>query len=117
MLIAISTTSRTPAAALQITALAPEARDINQRLVDLLRKIGDRHGATPAQVALSWLLPRKKWIVPLFGARKLERFEENIGALSVHLADGDLRELNHSRATLPVHGNRYPEEHMRRVGL
>ena len=88
-----------------------------RRLVDLLRKIGERHKATPAQVALAWLLARKPWIVPLFGTRKLERFEENIGALAVRLTDGDVRELNDSRATMPVQGNRYPEEHMRRVGL
>jgi aryl-alcohol dehydrogenase-like predicted oxidoreductase len=100
-----------------VPRFAPEARNINQRLVGLLRQVGDRHGATPAQVALAWLLARKPWIVPLFGTRKLERFEENIGALSVRLTDGDVRELNDSRATMPVQGNRYPEEHMRRVGL
>jgi aryl-alcohol dehydrogenase-like predicted oxidoreductase len=100
-----------------IPRFANDARDANQRLVDLLRKIGERHKATPAQVALAWLLARKPWIVPLFGTRKLERFEENIGALAVRLTDGDVRELNDSRATMPVQGNRYPEEHMRRVGL
>jgi len=100
-----------------VPRFAPEARNTNQRLVDLLRQVGDRHAATPAQVALAWLLTRKLWIVPLFGTRKLERFEENIGALAVHLTDADVRELNESRATMPVQGNRYPEEHMRRVGL
>jgi aryl-alcohol dehydrogenase-like predicted oxidoreductase len=100
-----------------IPRFANDARDTNRRLVDLLRKIGERHKATPAQVALAWLLARKPWIVPLFGTRKLERFEENIGALAVRLTDGDVRELNESRATMPVQGNRYPEEHMRRVGL
>ena len=100
-----------------VPRFASEARDANQRLVDLLRKIGERHKATPAQIALAWLLARKPWIVPLFGTRKLERFEENIGALSMRLTGGDVRELNESRATMPVQGNRYPEEHMRRVGL
>jgi aryl-alcohol dehydrogenase-like predicted oxidoreductase len=100
-----------------IPRFAADARNANQRLVDLLRGIGDRHGATPAQVALAWLLARKPWIVPLFGTRSLQRFEENIGALSIHLTDADMAELNASRATLPVHGARYPEEHMRRVGL
>ena len=85
--------------------------------MSLLRKVGDRQGATPAQVALAWLLAQKPWIVPLFGTRKLERFEENIGALFVRLTDEDLRELNDSRATMPVEGNRYPDEHMRRVAL
>jgi aryl-alcohol dehydrogenase-like predicted oxidoreductase len=100
-----------------IPRFAPKARDSNQRLVDLLRKVGDRHHATPAQVALAWLLAQKPWIVPLFGTRKLERFEENIGALSVQLTADDLRELNGSRTTMPVQGDRYPDEHMRRVGL
>jgi aryl-alcohol dehydrogenase-like predicted oxidoreductase len=100
-----------------IPRFAPDARNANQRLIDLLRKVGDRHKASPAQVALAWLLARKPWIVPLFGTRKLERFEENIGALPVRLTSEDMRALNESRATMPVHGNRYPEEHMRRVGL
>jgi aryl-alcohol dehydrogenase-like predicted oxidoreductase len=100
-----------------IPRFAPAARDANQRLVGLLRKVGDRHGATPAQVALAWLLAQKPWIVPLFGTRRLERFEENIGALSVHLTEDDVRALNDSRTTMPVQGNRYPDEHMRRVGL
>jgi aryl-alcohol dehydrogenase-like predicted oxidoreductase len=101
-----------------VPRFAAEARDANQRLVGLLRKVGGRHKASPAQVALAWLLARKSWIVPLFGTRKLERFEENIGALAVRLTADDMRELNESRAaTMPVQGNRYPEEHMRRVGL
>ena len=100
-----------------IPRFAPEARGANRRLVDLLRKIGDRRGATPAQVALAWLLAQKRWIAPLFGTRKLERFEENIRALSVRLTEDDMRELNGSRAVMPVQGARYPDEHMRRVGL
>jgi aryl-alcohol dehydrogenase-like predicted oxidoreductase len=100
-----------------IPRFAPDARNANQRLIDLLRRVGDRHKASPAQVALAWLLVRKPWIVPLFGTRKLERFEENIGALSLRLTSEELRELNESRAKMPVQGNRYPEEHMRRVGL
>jgi aryl-alcohol dehydrogenase-like predicted oxidoreductase len=100
-----------------VPRFASAARDANQRLVDLLRKIAALHEATPARVALAWLLAQKPWIVPLFGTRKLERFEENIGALALRLTDEDLRELNGSRATMPVQGDRYPEEHMRRVGL
>jgi aryl-alcohol dehydrogenase-like predicted oxidoreductase len=100
-----------------IPRFAPEARDTNQRLVGLLRKVGAQHGATPAQIALAWLLAQKPWIVPLFGTRRLERFEENIGALSVRLTDDDMLALNDSRTTMPVQGNRYAEEHMRRVGL
>ncbi len=100
-----------------VPRFASEARDANQRLVGLLREIGDRREASPAQVALAWLLARKPWIVPLFGTRKLERFEENIGALSVRLTPDDMRALDASRTTMPVQGNRYPDEHMRRVGL
>src|SRR3954463_14408715 len=67
----------------RIPRFSPEAREANQALVDLLRAVGGRHGATPAQVALAWLLARKPWIVPLFGTRKVERLDENLGALSV----------------------------------
>jgi aryl-alcohol dehydrogenase-like predicted oxidoreductase len=100
-----------------VPRFACEARDANHCLVALLRKVGDRHGATPAQVALAWLLAQKPWIVPLFGTRNFERFEENIGALSVQLTAEDMQELNGSKATMPVQGARYPDEHMRRVGL
>ena len=100
-----------------IPRFAAEARNINQRLIGLLRQVGDRQGATPAQVALAWLLARKPWIVPLFGTRKLERFEENIGALSVRLSEADMRELNTAGRRMRVQGNRYPDEHLRRVGL
>ena len=100
-----------------IPRFAVEARDTNQRLVGLLREVGNRHKATPAQVALAWLLAQKPWIVPLFGTRSLKRFEENIGALSVRLTDDDMGELNGSRTTMPVLGARYPDEHLRRVGL
>jgi aryl-alcohol dehydrogenase-like predicted oxidoreductase len=100
-----------------IPRFAREARDANQRLVALLRKVGAGRRASPAQVALAWLFTQKPWIVPLFGTRKFERFEENIGSLAVRLTDGDLRELDESRASMPVQGNRYNDEHMRRVGL
>ena len=100
-----------------IPRFAPEACNANQPLVGLLRKIGDRRGATPAQVALAWLLAQKPWIVPLFGTRSVERFHENVGALSVRLSEDDIKDLNASRTTVPVHGARYPEEQMRRVGL
>ena len=101
----------------RIPRFTPEMRHANQRLVELLRRVGEQHGATPAQVALAWLLAQHPWIVPLFGTRKLERLDENLGALSVKLRADDLRELNGSRKAMPVQGARYPEEHMRRVGL
>jgi aryl-alcohol dehydrogenase-like predicted oxidoreductase len=100
-----------------VPRFAVEARNANQRLIALLRKVGARHRASPAQIALAWLHARKPWIVPLFGTRKLERFEENIGALNLRLTSEDLRELNESRTTMPIQGDRYPQEHMRRVGL
>jgi aryl-alcohol dehydrogenase-like predicted oxidoreductase len=101
----------------KIPRFAPEARDANQRLVALIRAIGERHGASPAQVALAWLLAKKPWIVPLFGTRKLERFDENIGSLNVTLGAGDIAELERGSAEIGVTGQRYPDEAMRQVGL
>ena len=100
-----------------IPRFTPEARKANQALVDLLRAIGERHGATPAQVALAWLLAQKPWIVPLFGTRKLDRLEENLGALSVALTVGDLDEIEDVSSSIKVQGDRYPEEMLRRSGL
>lgn len=98
----------------QTPRFAEEARLANQKLIDLIRSIGEKHGATPAQVALAWLLGRKPWIVPLFGTRKLERFEENIGALRVTLDQGDLDEIEH--ANIVIEGARYPEAMLRLSG-
>jgi aryl-alcohol dehydrogenase-like predicted oxidoreductase len=84
-------------------------------LIELLRHIGERHGATPAQVALAWLLARKPWIVPLFGTRRLERLEENLGALAVTLTGDDMSEIE--AANIRIQGARYPEDVMRRSGL
>lgn len=92
-----------------------EAREANQRLVDLLKQIGQRHDASPAQVALAWLLAQKPWIVPLFGTRRLERFEENIGALNVVLTGEDLAAIE--RANFKVTGERYAEAMLKRSGL
>ena len=98
----------------QIPRFAPDAIKKNRALVDLLRRIGERHRATPAQVALAWLLAQKPWIVPLFGTRKLERFEENVGSLSLPLTNEDFEEIE--AADFKVEGARYPEEHLRIVG-
>lgn len=92
-----------------------DAREANQRLVDLLRDIGIRHDATPAQVALAWLLAQKPWIVPLFGTRKLERFEENIGALDVTLTPEDLAGIE--AANFRTTGARYADAMLKRSGL
>jgi aryl-alcohol dehydrogenase-like predicted oxidoreductase len=88
---------------------APEARAANMAVVDLLKQIGERKHATPAQVALAWLLARKPWIVPIPGTRKLERLEENIGAASVELTDADRREIDEAAAKITVQGARLPE--------
>lgn len=94
-----------------------EHRAANQRIVDLIRSIADAHQATPAQVALAWLLAQRPWIVPLFGTRSMTRFNENLGSLDIHLSVKELQALNDSKNTMPVEGNRYPDEHLRRVGL
>jgi aryl-alcohol dehydrogenase-like predicted oxidoreductase len=88
----------------------PEARNANQALVDLLAKIAARKKATPAQIALAWLLSQKPWIVPIPGTRKLERLEENIGAAAVELTPTDLREIDSAAAKIKVQGARYPEK-------
>ena len=87
----------------------PEARKANQALVDLLGTIAGRKKATPAQIALAWLLAQKPWIVPIPGTTKLSRLEENIGALSVELTPDDLREIDRMASQIPVQGARYPE--------
>jgi aryl-alcohol dehydrogenase-like predicted oxidoreductase len=88
----------------------PEALKANQALVDLLGKIGERKKATPAQIALAWLLVQKPWIVPIPGTTKLHRLDENIGAASVELSPDDLSEIESAAAKITVHGDRYPEK-------
>jgi aryl-alcohol dehydrogenase-like predicted oxidoreductase len=94
----------------------PEARKANQALVDLLGKMGERKKATPAQIALAWLLAQKPWIVPIPGTRKLERLDENIGAVAVELTSDDLREIDSAASKITVQGARYPEELERMTG-
>jgi aryl-alcohol dehydrogenase-like predicted oxidoreductase len=92
-----------------VPRFTPEARKANRALVDLLAKIAVRKKATPAQIALAWLLAQKRWIVPIPGTRKLERLEENIGAAAVELASDDLREIDSAASKITVQGARYPE--------
>ena len=87
----------------------PEARKANQALVDLLGKIAKQKKATPAQIALAWLLAQKPWIVPIPGTTKLHRLEENIGAAAIELTADDLREIDSAASKITVHGARYPE--------
>jgi len=89
---------------------APEAIKANRRVVDLLERIGEQKGATPAQIALAWLLAQKPWIVPIPGSRKLERLNENIGALAVELTPEELLEIEGAISKITVQGDRYPKE-------
>src|SRR5205823_15070986 len=100
-----------------VPRFTPEARKANTAVVDLLRKIGQRKKATPAQIALAWLLAQKPWIVPIPGTTKLNRLEENIGATQVELTSDDLREIDRAASEIEVQGSRYPEELERRTGL
>ena len=94
----------------------PEARKSNRAIVDLLTRMGEQKGATPAQIALAWLLAQKPWIVPIPGSRKLERLDENIGALDVELKPGDLQEIESAISTMTIQGDRYPPEHKQMTG-
>ena len=94
-----------------------EALKANQALIDLLAKIGERKKATPAQIALAWLLAQKPWIVPIPGTTKLHRLEQNIGAASVELTPGDLRDIDSAASRITVQGARYPEKLEKMTGL
>jgi aryl-alcohol dehydrogenase-like predicted oxidoreductase len=83
---------------------------VNRALVHLLAVIAERKNATPAQIALAWLLAQKPWIAPIPGTTKLSRVEENIGAASIELTPADLREIDSAASQITVHGARYPEE-------
>ena len=93
-----------------VPRFTPEARKANQALVDLLGEIAKRKKATPAQIALAWLLAQKPWIVPIPGTTKLHRLEENIGAAGVELMPDDLRDIERAVSKVPVQGARYPEQ-------
>jgi aryl-alcohol dehydrogenase-like predicted oxidoreductase len=93
-----------------------ENRKANQAMVDLIGKFAQQKKATPAQIALAWLLAQKPWIVPIPGTTKLHRFEENIGAAAVELTPGELRELENAAANIAVQGARYPEALQKLVG-
>ena len=93
-----------------------ENRKANQAFVDWLTRFAARKRATPAQVALAWLLAQKPWIVPIPGTTKLTRLEENLGATTVELSADELREIDQSSKAITVHGNRYPEHLQRMTG-
>ncbi len=100
-----------------IPRFTPDAMKANQALVDLLGKIGAEKGATPAQIALAWLLAQKPWIVPIPGTTKLHRLDENLGAVSLALSADDLREIDDAAAKIQVVGERYPEHIEKMTGL
>jgi aryl-alcohol dehydrogenase-like predicted oxidoreductase len=95
----------------------PEALKANQALIELLGTIAQRKKATPAQIALAWLLAQRPWIVPIPGTTKLNRLEENIGATAVELTADDLREIDSAASKIKVEGSRYPERLERMTGL
>ena len=101
----------------KVPRFTAEARKANQTLVELLKSIGERKRATPAQIALAWLLAQRPWIVPIPGTTKLHRLEENIGADSVELTADDLREIDSAASEIEVQGARYPEDLERRTNL
>ena len=99
-----------------VPRFTPENRKANQALVDLIGRFAQQKKATPAQIALAWLLAQKPWIVPIPGTTKLHRLEENLGAVNVELSPDGLRELKTAAAKIPVQGARYPEELQKLVG-
>ena len=99
-----------------VPRFTPEARKVNQALVDLLGAVAKRKNATSAQIALAWLLAQKPWIVPIPGTTKLHRLDENLGAAALELTSGDLREIQSAASKLTVEGARYPENLQRLVG-
>src|ERR1035438_9090829 len=101
----------------KLPRFTPEARKANQALVDLLGKIAEKKKASPAQIALAWLLAQKAWIVPIPGTTKLHRLEENIDAVAVELTSNDLREIESAASKITVEGDRYPEAIEKMTGL
>jgi aryl-alcohol dehydrogenase-like predicted oxidoreductase len=99
-----------------VPRFSPEARKANLALVELLALIAERKKATPAQIAIAWLLAQKPWIVPIPGTTKLERLDENLGAIAVDLSSDDLREIDSAASQIPVQGARYPEHLQKLTG-
>jgi aryl-alcohol dehydrogenase-like predicted oxidoreductase len=99
-----------------VPRFTPENRKANQAFVDFLSRFAQQKKATPAQVALAWLLAQKPWIVPIPGTTKLHRLEENIGAADIELTPEDLRQIDTAATKIPVQGARYPEELQKLVG-
>ena len=100
-----------------VPRFSPEARKANMVLVEMIKRVAERKGATPAQIALAWLLAQKPWIVPIPGTTKLHRLEENLGAINVDLSKNDLKEIDEAASRLKLEGARLPEPALRMTGL
>ena len=98
-----------------VPRFTPDARKANQDLVELLRSVAEKKNATPAQIALAWLLAQKPWIAPIPGTTKMHRLEENLGAARIDLTVEDLREINSAASKITVQGDRYPEQMQRLI--
>lgn len=98
-----------------VPRFSPENRLANRKLIDLIEAIAQRKEATPAQIALAWLLAQKKWIVPIPGTTKLHRLEENIGSVDVELSDEDLKEIELAASKIAIQGQRYPESSQKMI--
>lgn len=99
-----------------VPRFTPENLDANQVLIDLIKAVAAEKNATPAQIALAWLLAQRPWIVPIPGTRKLERLVENLGAVNIVLTPDELRDINSALSKISIAGNRYPEELEKRTG-
>ena len=99
-----------------VPRFSPEARKANMALVELVKRVAERKGATPAQVALAWLLAQKPWIAPIPGTTKLQRLEENLGALNVAMTEADLKQIDEAAASLKLEGARLPEAMLKMTG-
>jgi len=100
-----------------VPRFSPEARKVNMALVELVKPVAERKNATPAQIALAWLLAQKPWIVPIPGTTKLHRFEENLGAVNVDLNESDLKAIDEAASRLKLEGTRLPEAALKMTGL
>jgi aryl-alcohol dehydrogenase-like predicted oxidoreductase len=100
-----------------VPRFSPEARKANMALVGIVQAVADRNGATPAQVALAWLLAQKSWIVPIPSTTKLHRLEENLGAVDLEMTASDLEQVNAEASKIKVQGERLPEALLKMTGL
>ena len=99
-----------------VPRFSPESRKANMVLVDIVKAVANRKGATPAQVALAWLLAQKPWIVPIPGTTKLSRLDENLGAMNLELTGNDLQEIQVEASKIKVQGERLPEAALKMTG-